>query len=99
MDERAYPKTVPIVPTWFSTTPGQRREVRVEYVIDSTGRVDSASFRGMDAERDAPFLDAMRPLLKEWEFASARKDGRPVPQLVRQLFVFVSKPPRGQAPK
>lgn len=99
VDERAYPTTAPTVPTWFSTTPGQRREVRAEYVIDSTGRVDSASFRGMDEERDAPFLNAMRPLLKEWEFAPARKDGRPVAQIVRQLFVFVSKPPRGQVPK
>ena len=98
VDERAYPTTAPIVPTWFSSTPGQRREVRAEYVIDSTGRVDSATFRGTDEERDAPFLDAIRPLLREWEFAPARKNGRPVAQIVRQLFVFVSKPPRRRAP-
>ena len=97
VDERAYPTTAPIIPTWFSTTPGQRREVRAEYVIDSTGRVDSATFRGTDEERDAPFLNAMRPLLREWEFAPARKNGRPVAQIVRQLFVFVSRPPRRQA--
>jgi hypothetical protein len=99
VDERAYPTTAPIIPTWYSSTPGQRREVRAEYVIDSTGRVDSASFRGMDEARDAPFLDAIRPLLREWEFAPARRHGRPVAQIVRQLFVFVAKPPRRPAPR
>ena len=99
VDERAYPTTAPLIPTWYSSTPGQRREVRAEYVIDSTGRVDSASFRGMDEVGDAPFLDAIRPLLREWEFAPARKNGRPVAQIRRQLFVFVSKPPRRPAPR
>lgn len=98
VDERAYATTAPLIPTWYSSTPGQRREVRAEYVIDSTGRVDSATFRGMDEARDAPFLDAIRPLLREWEFAPARRNGRPVAQIVRQLFVFVSKPPRAAPP-
>lgn len=67
--------------------------VLVQFVVDSTGRPDLASFRVM-AATDTAFASAVRQSMLHMHFRPAKLQGRPVPQLVEQNFIFrISKPP------
>jgi TonB family protein len=95
VDERAAPSLLPAKPAYPNVPPRERRvrTVLVEYVVDTTGRVDLATIRGQSPDgADAPFIDAVRAVAAQWEFTPARKDGRPVRQLVREALLF--EPPR-----
>ena len=77
----AYPTTVPAA---------QRvsRRVLLEFVVDSTGRVDLESMRGQSPEWDTPFVAALRASYADARFTPAKKHGRPVAQIVRQAIPF-----------
>ena len=72
--------------------PPETRRVLVEYVVDSTGRVDMATFRGHSPQLDAVFLDQLRVVMPSWEFTPAKVGGRPVRQIMRQAVVFAPAP-------
>lgn len=56
-------------------------------VVDTSGRVDSASIRVVEAAH-ADFVEPARKALLEGRFHPARLDGRPVPMVVRVPFDF-----------
>ena len=67
--------------------------VLVQFVVDTTGRPDFASFRVI-AATDSAFASAVRQSMLHMHFRPAKLQGRPVPQLVEQNFIFkISKPP------
>ena len=67
--------------------------VLVQFVVDTTGRPDLASFRVI-ATTDTAFASAVRQSMLHMHFRPAKLQGRPVPQLVEQNFLFkISKPP------
>ena len=59
----------------------------VLYVVDSTGLVDTTSYRVVNATRPE-FGDAVRRALPEMRFRPAFEEGHPVRQLVQQTFRF-----------
>jgi hypothetical protein len=64
--------------------------VSAEFVVDTSGRVDSASFRAMQST-DTAFVLEVRRVLAEMRFIPAVHRGRKVPQLVRQRFIFATR--------
>lgn len=68
-------------------------EVRAIYVVDSAGRVDSASFRIVSATHPE-FAGAVMEAVPFLRFRPAMAGGRPVRQLVEQTFEFRIAPPR-----
>jgi hypothetical protein len=68
--------------------PRTMRYVRVEFVVDTLGRVEVETLRGQSPTADAPFLAELRAVAPLWEFAPARVGGRAVRQIVRQEVVF-----------
>ncbi len=67
-------------------------EVRVQFVVDTSGRVDPASFRIVASSHYA-FADAVRVALPGMKFRPAKMRERAVPQLVEQPFSFrIAKP-------
>lgn len=90
VDEPARPALIGI-PARYPDLPDSLRTSRtvlVEYVVDTTGKVDLATVRGRAPERDAPFLEELRRVMPEWEFYPAVKGGAKVRQVIRQAFVF-----------
>ena len=63
--------------------------VRLEFVIDTTGRVEAASIRILRSSHDA-FETEARAALAGAVFRPARFSGRPVRQLTRQSIRFVT---------
>jgi len=61
--------------------------VRTQYVVDTSGRVDSASFRILTATHPA-FAAAVLESVPRMRFRPALSAGRRVPQLVEQTFEF-----------
>lgn len=60
-------------------------EVTVAYTVDSAGQVTSAKVvNSNNHEFDASTLDA----IKQWKFAPALKDGKPVEAKILQTFTF-----------
>jgi len=59
----------------------------VIYVVDSTGLVDTATYRVVAATRPE-FASAVRAALPEMRFRPAMQDGQRVRQLVQQTFRF-----------
>ena len=91
VDESAKPSLLGAAPAYPATIVGAdrvRRQVLVEYVVDTAGVVDLASLRGRFPERDSLFVAALRPVLAQWRYTPATKAGRPVAQLVRQAVTF-----------
>ena len=71
--------------------------VRVEFVVDTTGRVDLATLRPASPARDAPYLDAVREALGAWEYVPAMKNGQRVAQRMRQAFTVPASAPAAAA--
>lgn len=67
-------------------------EVRTRYIIDTTGRADSASLQVMSAT-NAAFTQAVREALPGMRFSPAVVQGHKVRQLVEQNFEFRILPP------
>lgn len=61
--------------------------VRVQYIVDTTGFADTASFHVVTAT-DTGFASAVRAALPHMRFAPARIGASPVRQLVEQDFTF-----------
>ena len=90
VDERAAVSMLQAKPAYPDLPPRERRvrTVLVEYVVDTTGRVDPASVRAPSPDEDPRFVEAVRAVAAQWEFTPARKGGRPVRQIVRQALLF-----------
>ena len=61
--------------------------VVAEWIVDTTGRADSTSFRVIESTHPL-FTRAVRDVLPGMNFRPAELMGKPVRQLVRQLFKF-----------
>lgn len=61
--------------------------VMLEFVVDTAGRVELATFRTVGAANPA-LVDAVRQAAPAWRFRPARRAGVAVRQLVRQRFAF-----------
>jgi protein TonB len=59
----------------------------LEFVVDTTGRVDPGSIRVIASDADA-FVVSVRDALAATRYHPALVGGRPVRQLVRQEFAF-----------
>lgn len=66
---------------------GVEGEVTLEFVVDTTGRVDGGSVRVISTPADA-FVVSVRDALVATRYHPALVGGRRVRQLVRQEFVF-----------
>src|SRR5262249_51056767 len=66
---------------------GVEGDVNVEFVVDTTGRVDEPSIK-FSTHIHELFMDAIRVSLRRARFFPARLAGTVVPQLVRQEFRF-----------
>jgi protein TonB len=62
-------------------------EVQAQYVVDTTGRVEHASWKVLKASHDG-FREAAREAILAGRFKPARVGGRPVRQLVQQVVRF-----------
>jgi TonB family protein len=62
-------------------------EVTLEFVVDTTGRVEGGSLRVISSTAQ-PFVVSVCDALKATRYHPALVGGRPVRQLVRQQFVF-----------
>ena len=90
VDERAAVSMLPPKARYPDLPPQERkvRSVLVEYVVDTTGRVDLATVRAGSPDEDPRFIEAVRAVAGQWEFTPARKSGRPVRQIVHQTLLF-----------
>jgi len=66
---------------------GNKESVRLQFIVDSTGKVRPSSVRLIGPARPAFAAEARRMLLAA-EYRPAERQGRPVPTLVVQEFVF-----------
>jgi len=66
---------------------GVEADVNVQFVVDSTGRVDEPSIKFVTHVHEL-FMDAIRMSLRRSRFFPARFGGLVVPQLVQQEFRF-----------
>jgi TonB family protein len=66
---------------------GIEGQVVAEFVVSEAGRAATETLRIISSTNDA-FAEAVRRALPRMQFRPARLDGRGVPQLVRQMFVF-----------
>lgn len=67
---------------------GVRGSVAAEFVVDTTGHVEPASFRVLSAENDL-FSAAVRTAVLRTRFRPAEAGGRHVRQLVQESFSFI----------
>jgi hypothetical protein len=65
--------------------------VRVEFVVDTAGRVDLETLRLAAPQSDSLHFAAIRAVLPDWEFEPATKDGARVAQRVRQAFTVPAR--------
>jgi hypothetical protein len=96
VDTPARPSTLPEHPRFPDVPAGERRrrELFVEFVVDTAGHAQLVNVRGRDDGSIAPFVDALRAVMAHWEYEPARKGGVAVPQVIRQVVVF--DPPPGE---
>lgn len=66
--------------------------IRVQFIVDSTGRVEVASLVILDSSHPG-FTKAVRDVLPKMKFQPARIGRRPVSQMVEQGFAFRINPP------
>ena len=66
---------------------GVEGKVIAEFVVNEKGRADKESFRIVSSSHKL-FADAVQRALPQMRFKPARIGGKPVSQLVQQLFVF-----------
>jgi hypothetical protein len=67
-------------------------QVVAEWIVDTTGRADTTSFRVIEATHPL-FTRAVRDVLPGMAFRPAELMGKPVRQLVRQQFKFLIEKP------
>ena len=70
---------------------GTEGSVRTLYVVDTTGRVDTATIEVVSSD-DARFTESVRAALGLMRFRPAKREGKPVRQLVEQKFHFRIRP-------
>ena len=75
---------------------GTEGSVRFQYVVDTTGWVDTTTIEVLTSD-DVRFTESVRAALGVMRFRPARREGRPVRQLVEQQFHFRITPPPGAA--
>jgi TonB family protein len=73
---------------------GTEGSVQTQYVVDTTGRVDTSTIDVMSSD-DVRFTESVRAALGAMRFRPAKRDGKPVRQLVEQKFHFRIRPPPG----
>jgi TonB family protein len=71
---------------------GTEGSVLTQYVVDTTGRVDTTTIEVMSSD-DQRFTASVRAALAGMRFRPARHAGQPVRQLVEQQFRFRIQPP------
>jgi protein TonB len=82
--------TRPIYPSALRHS-GVDAEVQAQFVVDTTGTPDAASFKIVKSP-DKQFSDAVRAVLPKMHYRPAEVGGHKVRQLVAQQFMF--KPPQ-----
>ena len=89
VEQPAQPDTGSRAPIYPAALLGARIEgqVRVQFVVDTMGRADPASFKVLRAS-DERFVASVREALPEMRFVPAQTGGRKVKQLVQQPFMF-----------
>lgn len=75
---------------------GTEGSVRTQYVVDTTGRVDTSTIDVMTSD-DERFTASVRAALGAMLFRPAKRSGRPVRQLVEQQFHFRIRPLPGES--
>ena len=73
---------------------GTEGSVRTQYVVDSTGRVDTTTIEVVSSD-DVRFTASVRAALGGMRFRPARRGGKAVRQMVEQKFHFRISPPPG----
>jgi TonB family protein len=73
---------------------GTEGSVRTMYVVDTTGLVDTSTIDVMSSD-DERFTESVRQALGAMRFRPAKRQGKPVRQLVEQKFHFRIQPPPG----
>ncbi len=90
MVERYAHSAAPVYPPELSAR-GKEGKVDAAYVVDTTGRVDTATIRVMQSD-DSLFTASVITALGEARFRPAKRSGKPVRQLVEQRFSFKVAP-------
>lgn len=91
MVERYESSAAPVYPTELMRR-GTEGQVEATYVVDTTGRVDTATFQVLRSD-DSLFTESVRTALADTRFRPAKRGGRAVRQLVAQRFRFKITPP------
>jgi TonB family protein len=91
MVERYEGTAAPVYPRDLLTV-GAEGRVQATYVVDSTGRVDTTTIQVVRSD-DPRFTESVRTALGGMRFRPAKRAGKPVRQLVEQLFRFRITPP------
>ena len=86
MVERWEGTGAPVYPSDLAEA-GVEGVVRVTYVVDATGRVDTTTIRIMSSDHRL-FTASVQAALGEMRFRPAKRRGQPVRQLVEQRFRF-----------
>lgn len=76
----------PIFPEMLRTA-GIMGQVLAQFVVDTTGRADLATFKALQSDHEL-FTAAVKASLARARYLPAEIDGRRVPQLVQQVFQF-----------
>lgn len=84
--ERYESSAAPVYPPELSAR-GREGRVEAEYVVDTLGRVDTATILVMQSD-DPRFTESVRTALGEARFRAAKRAGKSVRQLVQQRFRF-----------
>ncbi|MEP6690784.1 MAG: hypothetical protein ABJD07_06475 [Gemmatimonadaceae bacterium] len=64
------------------------REFLIEFVVDTTGRARLRSARSTSRGPVEPYLSALRDAMATWEYEPAKKGGRKVAQVLREVVLF-----------
>jgi TonB family protein len=86
MVERYEGTAAPVYPEELMAL-GKEGQVQATYVVDTTGRVDTATIQIMQSD-DARFTESVRTALEAMRFRPAKRQGQAVRQLVSQRFRF-----------
>ena len=91
MVERYETSAAPIYPRELAAI-GTEGLVQAIYVVDTAGLVDTTTIKVVQSD-DPRFTESVRTALGDMRFRPARREGKPVRQLVEQKFRFKLVPP------
>jgi TonB family protein len=91
MVERFEGSAAPVYPPELIAK-GTEGQVQATYVVDTAGRVDTATIKVLQSD-DPRFTASVRTALDGMRFRPAKRGGRTVRQLVEQRFKFKILPP------